>query len=322
MSISFRVTCVLFGVTAATVGLLACGSTDDNATSDGGATGSDAASNDANATQSDGGNVSDGSSTDGSTGPVGIITLSQSSPDLYNLSADFTSGGPSPCVTTMTGACYLTVCTTPAPPADGGTVSPAPVIVPDEGNITVTGMRDAGPAILTYGPIGDGGSAGYLPVSANALFFQGGDMVTASGAGGADLPSFLPQTVVAPDDIVLTSPACSVGSCPSLDRTTDLAVAWTGGGVGELQAFFESVVVSGSNTKIIALGCNFDSSAHAGTVPSSLLMNLGKTGDPGVVVNAESFLPANQVAFMIAGTAASFNLEGQGIPKVTMTVSK
>ena len=183
----------------------------------------DAAIGDADAAQTDG--SSDGGGGGGSTGAVGIIELSQSSANLWDLSADFTTG-PSPCVTTMTGACYFTVCTTPAPAGRRG-----------------DGFSGSGPRARRgryYGhrrarrwPCNPylrsdrrrGGSEGYLPVSANALFLDGGDMVSASGAGGANLPAFGPQTVVAPDDdIVLTSPACTAGSCAPLNRTSNLAV--------------------------------------------------------------------------------------------------
>lgn len=304
------------GASVAGAGVLGCGSTDDGA-SDGGSPESDASGSDANPPKGDGSIGAEGGSDGGGDASIthyASLTLAQPGPTNYVASADFSSGS-SLCVTTMSGACYATVCTIP-PPVDGG-APPGPSVAPNAGDLTITGIRDAGAVTLTYGPIGDAGSAGYFPKSGNAQFFKGGDLVTAAGAGGADLPAFATVSVAAPDDIVLTSPACAVATCPDLDRTVDLAVTWTGGGSGKLQAFFESIVSSGTTT-VTALGCNFDSAAHAGTVPSALLMKLGKTGDPGVLVNAESFIPASFGAFTIGATQGSFNLEGQGVLKTNI----
>ncbi|MGH7281556.1 MAG: hypothetical protein ACRELY_08545, partial [Polyangiaceae bacterium] len=315
MNVFFRTTWL--GVLGAFVcaGFVACGSSDDTTTpSDGGALDNDAISGDANPPNGDG---SVGG--DASTPPYAIITLSQWAPTAYSLSADFTAGGVSPCVTTNTSGCSITVCTYPAAAADAGGGSP--FVPPNAGDITVTGMRDAGPVVITYGELGDSGIIGYATQNGNALFFQGGDTVTATGAGGPDLPSFGPQSAVAPDAIVLTSPVCTGSSCADLDRTTDLAVTWTGGGTGTLHAFFESVVTSPSPF-FTAIDCPFDSSAHAGTVPSAVLMNLAKTGDPGVSANAESFTPSTFVGFTLGADLGSFNLEGQGVQKSYMTVSK
>jgi hypothetical protein len=40
-------------------------------------------------------------------------------------------------------------------------------------------------------------------------FYNSGDTLSVSGAGGADLPSFAAQTLVAPNELVLSAPVCA-----------------------------------------------------------------------------------------------------------------
>ena len=133
-------------------------------------------------------------------------------------------------VSVTMGACLASViCVPPATDAGMPTVSDTL----DVGNITIAGgSGDAGaPAVLIYGPITAGPYMykGYKDVAGNAQFFKGGDMLTATAAGGADLPAIPSQKVIAPSEVNVTAPACTVSGCPDVDRTVDLVATWTGG---------------------------------------------------------------------------------------------
>ncbi len=315
----FRATCLsILGLAAASGGFLAC-SSDNNTTTDGGpGTG-------------DGGNVGEGGGGEGGSGdggggdgaittaPVGRITLTQSNVSnnyFHSVSASFAAavaaaGGAGTCTTTMMGSCTATVCAV----VDGG--APAAVVSGlNAGDITVTGMADAGAAVLTYGAIGDAGYKGYHPASGVGQFFNSGDMISAMGAGGPDLPAFTGQMVTAPSDIVMTSPACDMTGCPDLDRTADLAVTWTGGTVGKVNASLASI----SDASVVSIQCTFDAAGGTGTIPSAILGKLEKAGDPGIT-GFESFNPKNEGAPFMVGTApTTISVQAQGA-QAALTVS-
>jgi hypothetical protein len=215
-------------------------------------------------------------------------------------------------VSTTAGTCTALVCTFPV---SDGTPPPAPIPGLNAGTITVSATGAAGPAVLTYGPIGDAGFAGYKGVSATGQFFVPGAMVTATGAGGADLPAFGAESVVAPGEITMTSPACMPGGCPDLDRTTDLALAWTGGGAGKVTADLST----SSETTSTSIFCTFAAAGGTGTIPSTLLTKLGKAGDPGIS-GIESFIPSNEVSFTVGAATTTFSVQAGGAQSL-MTVS-
>jgi hypothetical protein len=138
------------------------------------------------------------------------------------------------------------------------------ITTPNAGDVTVTNaMGDAGALVATYGAVR--GVMAYPSLDAAIKFFSGGDMITATGAGGADLPAFGAQTVVAPSDI--TVPACT-SMCPDVDRSKDLIVTWTGGGAGNVDVFLQARSDTGP---FIAIACRYAASAGTATVPTAVL---------------------------------------------------
>jgi hypothetical protein len=196
------------------------------------------------------------------------------------------------CASSTVGDCAAKVCELPPPFPQGVTSSL------NAGAITVAGA--AGAVMLSFGPVFEDAGL-YYHADGTTRFFKGGDAITFSGAGSADVPAFAPQTVIAPNDIVLTAPDCSgFSSCVDVDRTTDLRVAWTGSSVGNVVA---SLTTSG--TKQVTVTCTFDAAAGTGTVPASLLATLESSG-------MARYFPQNGAAFRVATGDATFAVQGTG----------
>lgn len=315
----FRATCIsILGAAAASGGFLACSST-DNTTADGGPGTGDGGTGDGNPANGDG-SVGEGGGDGGTaTRAVGSIHLGQSNfmgNYSYNASASFLRTTPStvtppPCpgmVSVTMGACLASVLCIP-PASDAGMVTIPDTL--DVGTITIAGgTGDAGAAVMTYGPITSGPYMykGYKSVSGDLQFYAGGDMLTATAAGGADLPAIPSQMLTAPTDITLTAPACTVSGCPDLDRTMDLVATWTGGGAGKVFVTYETL----SANFVAIVSCNFDASAGTGTVPTALLAHLEKGGDPGISGVFAIGVTNETPVFMVKDIAAKFEIQGSG----------
>jgi hypothetical protein len=284
------------------------GSSASGGASGGGKGGAGAAKADAG----DGGSANGGDTGTGGTGTGGTtaapgrgaITITQSAkPDHYGIEGGFNSFGglvgtavdPANCTTTST----CSVCVIPV--TDAGV--PAPRNGLDDGAISVTGVG-ASKATLTYGPIAHTTISSYSQASGDAPFFKGGDAVSVSSVGGADLPAFGAETVTAPSDIVLTAPACAAVGCDGLDRTKDLQVTWTGGGAGTLEVIIETVATDA----VAEVTCNFDAKTGAGTVPSSMLVKLGNS-DIANISGVETFIATNKKDFTVGDIPTTFSLD-------------
>jgi hypothetical protein len=185
----------------------------------------------------------------------------------------------------------------------------------DAGTITVTGAG-ASKAVLTFGAISaQTTQQGYAGVSSQAQFFSGGDTITVVGGGGADLPAFAAQTVIAPNDIVLIAPVCAGLEC-DVDRTQNLSVAWTGGGAGKVRAAFETVGSTSSGTVF----CTFDAAIGMGTVPIAALAALGDTRD-GSTTGVEIFGSLNETTFTVGGVPTTFSVQSSAT-EALMNVTK
>lgn len=176
------------------------------------------------------------------------------------------------------------------------------------GTLTVTGTGVASPAMLTYGQPTPGVGV-YSSVKAQTKFYNGGDALSVSGAGGAELPSFAAQTVVAPNDIVLTAPACGTSlapaPCPDVDRSKDATVTWTGGGAGKVSVTYITDTDSATKT----LTCFFDALAGTGTIPSAGLMTLDPPSAPGF--SGKVFIyPMGLKTFMVGTLLTAFEVQG------------
>lgn len=188
--------------------------------------------------------------------------------------------------------CSARVCELPPPFPKGVTDSL------NGGAITVAGPAVA--VMLSFGPIFEDAGIDYH-AAGNTRFYKAGDAITLSGAGSADVPAFPPETVIAPNDIVLTAPDCSgFSSCVDVDRTTDLRVTWTGSSIGNVVASLTTSV-----TKEVTVMCTFNVAAGTGIVPASLLATLESSG-------VARYFPQNEVHFKVAGRDATFTVQGSG----------
>ncbi len=217
------------------------------------------------------------------------------------------------CTTSTIGNCLVSACTI-SDVANPGTPPVGTVL--DAGLLTVTGAG-ASKAVLEFGTGSPKSKQpGYPAVSADKQFFGGGDSIVLVGAGGVDLPAFKAQKLIAPSEIVLTAPACSGASCPDVDRSKDLTVAWTAGGAGNLKASFETV----GDTATAYVFCTFEAAAGTGTVPKAALAQLGDTRD-GTTTGIELFASENEATFDVANVPTTFSLQTSGI-QALMTISK
>jgi hypothetical protein len=162
-------------------------------------------------------------------------------------------------------------------PAAGGTQVSA-------GTITVTG----GSATKTLMPVAamskDGGAAeGYLPLG-NAGTISPGDTLTIT-ASGATVPAFS-ASIAEPDIIAITEPELADASSFTFSRSSDLAVAWTGGGaVGSLTVAIGQIV----GGTITTVACVFPESAGSGVIPAAALgLLMPSTALPGGALGGTS----------------------------------
>jgi hypothetical protein len=91
-------------------------------------------------------------------------------------------------------------------------------------------------------------------------------------AAGATVPAF-GETFCGPTPVMITSPAGVPGAGLTIDRSTDLPVAWTGGAGGDLEILLrdDTSVVGAS----IQIQCFFTASSGQGTVPKAALAKIG-----------------------------------------------
>lgn len=292
----FRATCLsILGAAAASAGIFACSST-DSTTADGGP-GDGGGGGDGNPANGDGGG-------NGST-VVGNISVVQNT-SLTNAIVSFgktTTKASGSCTTSAMGSCNIVVC--PAANADAGL--PMQITTPNAGTVTLAGGTAGADTMITvpYGSIGDAGVMGYPSVRIMSEFYKPGDMITATGAGGADLPAFAAQTVPAPSDVTVTSPVCAMTMCPDVDRSMDMVVTWTGGGAGDVDVAVEM----DSDTTTVGVSCTFPASSGTGTIPTAALMMLPVGADVGGLV---SILPASSKTFSVGTVQTRFVVLGGG----------
>ncbi len=209
------------------------------------------------------------------------------------------------CTASTIGPCLVSACTISGA-ADPGV--PTGIATLNAGTLTITGAGTAKAALLFGTVAPNSNQPGYTRVSGDTQFFSGGDAITVVGAGGADLPAFAEQTVIAPNDVVLTAPLCAGLVCSDLDRTQDLVVAWTGGGAGHVKASFETISASATGSVF----CTFNAASGAGTVPKAALATLGDTGD-GQTTGIEVFAVSNETLFTVGDIPTTFSVQSAGL---------
>jgi hypothetical protein len=168
-----------------------------------------------------------------------------------------TQQGNGGCTVTTSGACAYYSC--PTATTQNGVSA---------GTITVSGPWLTTP--LTVTP--NAGSNIYQYASSSPGFTAGQTLtVTASGA---DVPAFGPESVIAPQLALLTSPAMVDGGTTIVPTGTDLQVAWSGGQAGATM-FFEAASSTGQDYTY----CTWNGSDGQGTVPAATLQPLaGQSG--------------------------------------------
>jgi hypothetical protein len=157
------------------------------------------------------------------------------------------------CTSQVIGPCVLSQCTQ----------STALPMYVSGGTITLTGLSRA--VTMTPSTI----TNMYQPDNTTNSFV-GGETVTIAGTG-ATAPAFM-MSLTAPSLASITAPTKPAGMDPLLiNRSQDLAVAWSGGGTGDMDFVFGST--NGTNPGP-TLNCSFPASAGSGTIPTAALAML------------------------------------------------
>jgi hypothetical protein len=134
------------------------------------------------------------------------------------------------------------------------------------GTLTLTGTQVDGGVTIAF----DGSGYGRI---ADQPWYLPGDTITASATGGM-VPAFSGESVVVPNAITITAPACGGGDCGGVDRSADYSVTWTGT-TPNVQVILSSIKSdAGVLTEVF---CNFASSP--GVVPAEMLSHLNSSSD-------------------------------------------
>jgi hypothetical protein len=170
------------------------------------------------------------------------------------------------------------------------------------GTITITGLVPGDDPLTLLPTPTDGGVGGVGYVSANGLpvtpIFQAGAPLSVSAAG-ADVPPFAAQ-LVAPTDVNLVSPPA--GS--TIDTSTDLPIAWSGGATEEF-----ITIEFGSNASGDVL-CFFDSTLQTAVVPKEALAPLA--GRQGGYIGFNAHVAVSTIAGSIPVAFAAFTAYQRG----------
>jgi hypothetical protein len=184
-----------------------------------------------------------------------------------------------------------------------GASVPAATVSLDAGPIAVS--VGAMNYTLTLGPSADGNLyTSSAPTSQNE-FFAGGDTITVSSAGGADLSAFN-GTITAPAEPVITAPTWSApfGGSP---RNRDLQVSWNG-------ASASLVVVAVLNVNINPAGpaggnavtCVFPDTG-SGTIPAGALSLMASSSFLGGTLTAMTVIRIAENKLDVNGSEVSLN---------------
>jgi hypothetical protein len=200
----------------------------------------------------------------------------------------------SDCMTTPSDGCTVTVCQSVGGPAkslsflDDGTL-----------HVAVNGAEQVA-VPYRHGP----GATGYSITSGTTVLFVGRDRIALHSDGGADLPAFQDVSVIAPDAITLTAPACSPGQsqgCPPILPAHGLPIAWSGGGVGQVLA---SIYAAGSE-QTVAIACAFAPTLRAATLPTDALSE----GSPSWTQITLSIESLSEQVFQLGQAQVTFDVE-------------
>lgn len=203
-----------------------------------------------------------GSKSDPPPGGDGAVSVYSYGPpkDSVTIAAGFHrhSGAREVCTSEAAGECTIRTCTnveTPGPAASTGRIS-----------ATVEGR------VVSIQPTGPGF---YSPAANNTpALFHGGESIDIRVEAAGDVPAH-GISLVAPAPVVLTTP--DPAKPISVDRASDLALAWSNGGPGEI--LFVTGVQDADGI-VTSLTCRFTASAGAAVIPASSLSKLPASGGP------------------------------------------
>jgi hypothetical protein len=174
------------------------------------------------------------------------------------------------------------------------------------GNVTITAGKT-----LVLMP-----AASYIDNGQGLLWTGGQDVGVKVDGASMGAPAFQ-DTLKAPSFVTVTAPTFVANQPIVADRTQPLAVAWTGGSVGDVRVTLVSAT-AGVSTVVV---CTFPSSAGSGTVPVSSLGKLPPTTMGGLTINGA--VTRQQVVgewtFMTDATSSA-NTPAGGYAAATLTV--
>jgi hypothetical protein len=190
-------------------------------------------------------------------------------------------------------ACVALTCPRGAPTNSGG---------PAAGAIMTTSNGGA----LSTKP--DAGGAYDVARVARPLWSPKASLAFAA-AGGA-IPAFADR-FCGPAPVAITKPASAPGAGLTIDRSSDLALQWTGGAGGDLELVLRDEDAGASST--VEVRCFFAASAGQATVPKAALARIG--AGPHAIA---SYLWMRKIALpagtCVELTAVTTNESAQGGP--------
>ncbi len=189
------------------------------------------------------------------------------------------------------GTCWVYDCNAGPPPLED---PPTPL---SAGDITISGASFVSPLILKHG------LNGYTTVGGGAAFKPGETLRAA--ALGEVVPAFTLEGK-APEPAVLTSPVCTNTQCGDLDRSSDLSLAWTGGGEG-VAIDLRTTDPTGTLAKAVGIRCAFDGPSRSAKVPKDLLAKLF-SGTRAFF----TLVPRSEVSMEIQGWSLKFRVTNLG----------
>jgi len=206
------------------------------------------------------------------------------------------------CTTTTDGACTISVCTTGGGDAGGAAVAAS------AGTIQVTG----GSKPVQLVPSG----TTYTAVTGQTTLWSGGEQLEAVG-GGAEVPAF-DLKVTAPGYVTVTTPTWpAAGGKVPITRAQPFAVAWTGGGAGNVVVGISGIAGAQSTS----LSCSFAPSGGSGTVPASALAKLpASPTSASVSINASNATETVVSGWSLRVTAMTFAKTSTGVASATATI--
>ena len=175
--------------------------------------------------------------------------------------------GDSGCITGQHGPCSLSHC--------GGGTSTYQFV--SAGVVTAS----AGEHTLSLAPNAD---HTYTPITGAGRVWNAGQPLEVR-ADGDTVPAFF-TLLDGVDPVLVTAPEYPAPGTPlTVDRGTDLAVAWEYGGAGRVIVILATTTNSGGTPESISLVCQYPASDGSAAIPSSLLAMLPTDGDGSISIS-------------------------------------